>query len=293
VKDNWDSLTTVAGQQKTLAYALGYNADINIPSSYGSLNTNIIILGFGRQAILSSTVAGYIDWGVNLPGSTQGLHSNAWVKARAEEFIQGYSDNHTVTAAIVIGTANDNGSWTCDEANGTISGLWNLSGTVWRSLAESIIAQPRVEKWAGNDIEAWNNEFPNGVACGKGTVSWYDGFLTTAPNRPHLNFGSNAFIENTAYWTPYELYQVSYAKPNAVIAPQIYCSGQIDQWVNFRRYYNVMYRGVTSTNGFGSCSLTTPMYTWSDAWNEFNNGLIESSSSDPQPSQYSTPPIYN
>lgn len=280
VEENWSNTLTFNGQSRTIAYVRGYEADINIPTSYNGSSMNVIIIAFGRQAILSVDAAGNISWGVNLPEPNNGLRSNAWVKSRAQEFIQGYADGHNTAAKIVIGTSNGNGTWECNNnstASNAISTNWELAGKSWGSLVTSITTNNEVEKWGGNDIESWNGEFGTWVACGKGTLKWYDGFRSTAPNYLHLNFGSNAYAENNAAWTRQELYQVSFGRPNAVVAPQIYCSSQVNQWVDLRKYYIIVYRGVTATNGIGTCGNNVPMYTWNNAWIALNNGLTNAS----------------
>jgi len=83
-----------------------------------------------------------------------------------------------------------------------------------------------------------------------------------------INFGSHAVAEvsggPTSYqWTEDQLYTVSWGHDRALVAPQIYCSGQVPQWASFARQRKLYIHSVTSTNGlFDACTAYLAEPSW-------------------------------
>ncbi|NJL33946.1 MAG: hypothetical protein HC893_08895 [Chloroflexaceae bacterium] len=282
--EQWDLLTEIEinGQieQRTIAFAEGYFADVATPSVFAGQNVSYIIIGFGRQ--IEPQVGDDRLWGVDLPADNGGYESMPWVAARAQEFIDGYAANpeHTETTIIAIGTSNFNVDWRCDNDGNIndpdfISLLWKEAGRIWGNLVTDLNERRGVIIRSGNDIESWTGTFPGWVACGKGTIAWFNGYQTTS-DIPVVNFGSHAFAENNVDWTERELYRVTTGIENAVVLPQVYCDVEVytTKWADFRSSYEIQFQGVTSDNQGGSefCD-GDPTLAWDVAWTTFDTTL--------------------
>lgn len=279
-KANWNSNVTfspVSGVVYTKKYAfkVGYYADIN-PTPGGSI---ILVVDFGRQSKPSST------WGVDLPGLNGGYQTESWVKGVAQAFIDGYNAGHTTAAIVAIGTHNQNSPWTC--VNGptpNVDSKWYESGQRWGNLVNSLTPGSYTQVVAANDVEGWQGSDPNNpswIACGAGTLSWYDGFSSVA-DRNVYNFGSNAFNEvGSSYWTQAQQYNVSWGYTVARVVPQMYCSGQAAPWVTLKQTYtSLQFDGVTSENATNLvCGPNKSQYSlsWSASWQTFKNALTAQS----------------
>lgn len=262
VIEAWDDPTTITNVGTvTWAYRYGYYVPTGYPTSQ-------IILAFGRQFL-----DGVQGWGVDLPRPENGYHTEAWVKARATEFMNGYSRNHTTTSTIAVGTSNANAAWLCNNSTGAIAPDWNNAGVRWGALVKSLSAPAYVTLRSANDIESWNGTFSSGwTACGPGAQSWLDGY-TSQTTMSNTNFGSNGVVERPDQWMQHQLYDVSYGRSVAYVYPQIYCSGWASGWVTLRSSFtSLRFSGVTSTNGYGSCG-STAMLGWQAAWNALNDAL--------------------
>ncbi|HEX8938657.1 MAG TPA: hypothetical protein VF763_00720 [Candidatus Limnocylindrales bacterium] len=200
------------------------------------------------------------------------FYSDAWASSVAQAFINGYSDGHSgVTSYIDIGVSNDDDNWACSSGN------WSSAGTAWGQLVNALTPRSNVVVQGADDFEVWWDSQDNWGACGAGAVAWLNAY-TAATTDFMDDFGSDGNAENSSLWSVAQVYDVSWGIGAAVPLPEIYCSGQQQEWVGIRRYGTMTFFGVSSENGayFGNgCngSSYTNTYTWQQSWNNLNNSL--------------------
>lgn len=192
-------------------------------------------------------------------------------------------------ATIAIGTSNDDVGW----ANG--SSNWSTAGTQWALLMDGITAPTNVTLEAGNDVEGWAYG-SSWYAYGSDANSWENAFQSEANTLvsyygsiPFLNivldYGNEAYaVLGSPYWTQAQVYDMAWGNSSAIVAPEIYCSGQQTHWANLYSLYNQLYfEGVSTENGaaqancYGNTQNTT--YTWIQSWNQLNTAITNAGNS--------------
>jgi len=160
----------------------------------------IAMLDFGRQV---STSAG---WQVELDGTTD-QEPQSWVKQVAEDFASGWQSDHSQILIEGVGTNNSDYAWSSN------SNLWNEAGTDWANLVNTINNQDYAEVAVdgGSDIESWagTSEFGSWVATGTASVHWCDGYDSVSDPQPMIDYGSEAYVEDSTNWTQQQVYNVA------------------------------------------------------------------------------------
>jgi hypothetical protein len=136
--------------------------------------------------------------------------------------------------------------------------------------------------FVANDFESWYDGVPgHWVSCGAAAISWENAEAVAYGNGLRLlvaNFGSNAHVEYSPTWSTDQEWQVSWGLTEAVVLPEIYCSGQPSGWVAIRNYKSMFFDGVTSENGlaFTGCNghSTNTTYLWNESWTKLNSALV-------------------
>lgn len=256
---DWDDQVTFNNQTRLNAYTYGYN--------HPNVTNPVIVLAFGRQLhpddINQDTQQPVGYWGVKLVQDDRVAES--WVTDVAQAYIDGYNDNPAHTpATIVVGTSNATYDWLC-ENDTEVDARWGQAGSRWGYLVGNLTERTKVKVFAGNDVESWEGEddFGSWEACGWGTEEWFVGY-SYYTSRKILNFGSYAYGEMPTQWTEDQQYATVWGRPEALIAPQIYTTGQAQQWAPFavdRKFY---FFGLTSSNGSSIPNGTA--LTYDDAW---------------------------
>jgi hypothetical protein len=177
-----------------------------------------------------------------------------------------------------------------DLAMGTNNSLDQISssgGTTWANIVKTIAnstlgqeATSQVDYWGGNDIEAWYADTTNTAV-----ENWLSGWDATT-TRPMVNYGGLDGCSSTGYTSGYG-YTCSTSTPtginshftqfdywylsngegtDAVPLPEIYYSGNADQWTQICKYgaagyatgrpYPLTFEGPLSEYDLNSATLT-------------------------------------
>lgn len=290
---DWGATITYRGASRLRAYKFGYE--------YTPGTWNVTILAFGRQTTQISN--GKVIWGVDLIGQAQnaGFKANSWVVKVAQAFIDGFLDGHpnghpnTINVDIAIGTSNANHEpnnapnggngtgWVCDNQTNRVDSRYTTAGQEW---AVNVINKMRtlsggsyVALLSAVDWESWDDNYNDGwIACGLGAVKWIEQY-DAKTNVSNINFGNNAHTTDPTQWTPQQVHKISFGSYEALAVPQIYCTGQINPWVSLGAVGRIRFYGITSDNA-ASTLCGTRSLSWSDAWNSFNNALVQAGYSD-------------
>ena len=139
-------------------------------------------------------------------------------------------------------------------------------GSGWEQLVETIAQQvhtvdANISVLGGSDLETqWSS--------GSAAYAWVEGYAAAAGSyQPAMvDYGNMA----PGYWTTSQELYVSFGAEPSVAAPELYCSGNIGDWVNgpysADSYFNFF--GVLSYNNQQSSAGCSPNQTNNTSWSQ-------------------------
>lgn len=227
----------------------------------GRDNTNnidgLVFLSFG-EAEKKNGVYGINDLNQNWASMTR-------VAEAVQQFINGYNANPKHTQGIhVVVSINNAKSGTNYQLSNSNSEYYS-HGAAFKSAINSISTSGLVYNISGGiDAELnWNTPAY--------TKAWVDGFSQNGNYEILYNFGDHAGRSDDfsgesdpsfdGNWKASDIHYISYGNSASYCVPQVYVSQMASQWTYQKKWRNIIYSGVMSTNGWGYIS-TQDSYTY-------------------------------
>ncbi len=205
--------------------------------------------------------------------------TNTQIEAVGENYGLGYFNcsGNTQNLTVAVGTNNS----LSDISTTGGKGWHNVLHAIWTSsIAADILSQ--VNFIGGNDIEDWSS----GTSA-SAVTAWANGWQSVTTGL-YLNYGSADGCSETGYtsgngytcsaanssFNQYNYWYLSYGLADAVVAPEIYASGQAPEWKEICLYGNYEHGRSIAFEGPlndyyapGGSSSYTPSQSWSSLWN--------------------------
>lgn len=224
-------------------------------------SNSFVYLDFGGQE--NSNAATLTINNITLPYSS--------VEQLSEQFALGYYDctgsDTSAHLTLVVGTNN---SYYANDFGGG-QGWGDVVDAVGSNVA-SFDAFAQISIWGGSDIEAWGTPGSGST----GTLAWVQGVNNTAPSYAMLDYGSAdgcpPFGSCNGGWSQYDYWYVGWGFATDWTAPQIYNSGQAEEWAAISAYGQnyqgrpINFAAVQDESDNGKNGDNTPQQAWSDFW---------------------------
>src|SRR5258708_2940650 len=267
---DWSFYMTSAST--STAYNLGCNQG-HFDAGYNPVVSSEVVLDFGGQ--LGDGSGSLMINGMQI--------SNAQIQAVAEAFSRGYwiCTGNDSTSTLYLGIGTNNSYYDVSYAGGQ---TWanNVAGVQAYNKSMGYTAQ--VAMFGANDIETWCDKYGNNCVSPTPVKDWVSGFSSVPGGYKYFDYGSAdgcpTNSSNNGWcnpgWSQYDFWYLSWGAPAALAVPEIYYSGNAQQWAMISLYgwqYQrslIYFPGPMDEYDLNNTTLTSSQ-AWNDLWTDLNN----------------------